>query len=78
MMEPDGGTRLAYIPYLPSLRYALQAAVQQEEAAARKALIAKVEELGEAPTFEIPLPEAKPKNWRPWHEHTLPNRKRRK
>lgn len=76
-MEPDGTTRIVFIPYLPTFKYALRAAVQREEAEALKALLAKVQEIGEAPTFDIPLPPPRPKNWRPWHQHTLPNRRRR-
>lgn len=76
-MEPDGTTRIIFLPYLPAFRRAIRAAAEREEAAAIKALLATVEELGETPTFTIPFQPPRPKNWRPWHKHTLPNRRRR-
>lgn len=74
-MRPDGRTRILFIPDLaPSFRGALRQMIKVEEAAAREALLAAVQELGESPMFR-PLPIARPKNWRPWHKHTLPTRK---
>ncbi len=63
-MEPDGTTRIVYV---------------DDTAAGIKAMLARLTtELGETPTFRLPpLPPPRPKNWRPWHEHTLPNRRRR-
>lgn len=62
-MQPDGMTTVAYVP---------------DTAAGMKALYARMmTELGEAPTFDIPLRVPPPSNERPWHKHTLPNRRRR-
>lgn len=62
-MEPDGRTKIVYVP---------------DTAAGIRALYARMmQELGETPTFDIPLRVPPPKNWRPWHKHTLPNRRRR-
>lgn len=61
-MEPDGTTRITYV---------------YDTAAGIKAMIAKLKELGETPTFDTPLRAPKLSNERPWHKHTLPNRRRR-
>lgn len=61
-MQPDGRTKIIYTP---------------DTAAGIRAAIAALKELGEAPTFDIPLRVPPPKNWRPWHKHTLPKRRRR-
>lgn len=63
-MEPDGRTRLVFTP---------------DTAAGIRALYARMmTELGEAPTFDILPRVPPPSNERPWHKHTLPNRKRRR
>ncbi len=63
-MEPDGTTKISFYPD-PGDDY-------------WQKLSGYVRELGETPTFRLPpLPPPRPKNWRPWHEHTLPNRRRR-
>lgn len=63
-MEPDGTTRIVYV---------------EDTAAGIKAMLAKLKsELGETPTRGLPY--IKPplrSNERPWHKHTLPNRRRR-
>lgn len=62
-MEPDGRTRIVYTP---------------DTAAGMRALYARMmQELGETPTFDIPLRVPPPSNERPWHKHTLPSRRRR-
>lgn len=62
VIEPDGRTTIRYVP---------------DTAAGIKAMLAMLEELGQAPTFDIlPLTEP-PSNERPWHKHTLPSRRRR-
>lgn len=48
-----------------------------DTAAGIRALAAALKELGETPMFDIPLRVPAPKNWRPWHKHTLPSRRRR-
>ena len=62
-MEPDGTTRITYVP---------------DTAAAIRAMAAKLKKLGENPMFDIPLRVPAPSNERPWHKHTLPKRKKRK
>lgn len=61
-MEPDGRTRIAYVP---------------DTAAGIRSALAAIKELAEAPTFDIPLRFQPPSNERPWHKHTLPSRRRR-
>lgn len=90
-MEPDGSTKIIFI--VPDMEQVFKrtervlaefdeamrslAALQGVDLTHVQAVVEKMAELGEAPMFAIPFPEAKPKNWRPWHEHTLPNRRRR-
>ena len=61
-MTPDGRTSIVYTP---------------DTAAGIRALAAALKALGEAATFDIPLRVLPPSNERPWHKHTLPNRRRR-
>lgn len=62
MMEPDGRTRIAYVP---------------DTAAGIRQLAEALKTLGSAPMFDIPLRPLPPSNERPWHKHTLPSRRRR-
>ncbi len=76
-MEPDGRTKIVYIPDMGIALEHTRRALMKLEAEALEASVRMLAELGETPTFDIPLRVPPPKNWRPWHQHTLPNRRRR-
>ena len=61
-MEADGRTTVIYVA---------------DEGTTLKEILALIKELGETPTFDIPLRLPRPSNERPWHKHTLPSRRRR-
>lgn len=92
MMEPDGSTKIIFnVPdfeaafkrterVLKDLDEAMRslAAAQSVDLTHVEEVVKKMSELGQVPELDIAALTAPPKNWRPWHKHTLPNRKRRK